>query len=100
MGTIGLKLSSLFHGISIGYYCWSYFVNAFFVNFGFFFVNTQYQKAKVASQQYKILLTFKSTGKIILSTVIGPLWLMPYLQQWWFRSPLPITMPPEGRRTK
>lgn len=83
----------LFHGVSVGYWFWSYFANAVFVNFGLFFVNTEYQKAKVACQQLIILLTFKGIGKI-LRTVTVLLWLMLYLQQWWFTSLLPITMLP------
>lgn len=49
--------------MSVGYWFWSYFANAVFVNFGLFFVNTEYQKAKVACQQLIILLTFKGMGK-------------------------------------
>lgn len=60
----------LFHGMSVGYWFWSYFANAVFVNFGLFFVNTEYQKAKVACQQLIILLTFKGMGKILRTVTV------------------------------
>lgn len=37
MVTIGLKLYCLFHGLSIGYYCWRYFADAFFGELWFTF---------------------------------------------------------------